>query len=180
MQTAAHILQPTDVYCQFLCCSIPKYPSCTGAGLPKHTTNAAAALSSCSPLQVFDRETELPGWTGQVSEVMQPLLTSQNLKPAVHTHPCTTFLPELSIPTAPSYTNHDPEGHLCHLEHHPGESQLYELQLEIKQLFLLILAFSLCNLLCPILLCMSLTNPPGKDLFAHIKTTPSFHLHVSL
>lgn len=54
---------------------------------------------------------------------------------------------ELRIPTASSHINHDPEGHLCHLEHHPGRSELYELQIEIKQLFLPIPAFSLRNLL---------------------------------
>lgn len=137
-----------------------------------------------------DRQTELPGWTGRVSEVMQSLLTSQSPKPAVHTHLTLTPLcsshpaphssPELSTPTAPGHINHDPEGHLCHLEHHPGGPELYELQREIKQLFLLIPAFSLCNLLCPILLCTSLTNPPDKALFAHVKTTPNFHLHLSL
>lgn len=39
-----------------------------------------------------DRQTELPRWTGRVSEVMQSFLTSQNLKPAVHTHHCTSLL----------------------------------------------------------------------------------------
>lgn len=62
-----------------------------GAAFLKHP--AKAALSSCSLLQVFDRQTELPGWTGQVSEVMQSLLTSQNPQPAVHTHSCTSLLP---------------------------------------------------------------------------------------
>lgn len=61
-QTSAHNLPtppyPTDVYCHFLSCFVPKYPTCTGAGPLKHPTNAATALSSCSLLQVFDRQTD--------------------------------------------------------------------------------------------------------------------------
>lgn len=75
-----------------------------------------------------DTQTELPGWTGRVSEVMQSLLISPNLEPAVHTRPAPHSSPELSTPTASGHINHDPERHLCHLQHHPGGAQLYELR----------------------------------------------------